>query len=55
MTINKLIKEILRTKPSKNNNIMKSLKEFKHILEKPCRIVLLRQPKKLKGYRDLIT
>ena len=31
---NKTIKVIPRTKPSQDNNIIKSLKEFKHILEK---------------------
>ena len=53
--IDKTIKVILRTKPT-NTNIVKSLKEFKHILEKQQhRIPRLRQPKKSKGYRDLIT
>ena len=54
--IDKTIKVILRTKPS-NANIINLLKEFEHILEKqPHRSVPgLKQPKKSKGYRDLIT
>ena len=49
------IKVIPRTKPS-NTNIVNSLKEFEHISEKqPCRSMPgLKQPKKSKGYRDLI-
>jgi hypothetical protein len=34
MTIDKTIKEIPRTKPSQNANIVKSLEEFDHISEK---------------------
>ena len=54
--IDKTIKVILRTKPS-NTNIINLLKEFKHILEKQLSRSMssLKQPKKLKGYRDLIT
>ena len=53
--IDKTIKVILRTKPS-NTNIINLLKEFEHILEKqPHKSTpSLKQPKKSKGYRDLI-
>jgi len=53
--MDKTIKVILRTKPS-SANIIELLKEFKHILEKPQHRSMpsLKQPKKSKGYRDLI-
>jgi hypothetical protein len=62
MTIDEIIEEVPRAEPSQDANIVKSLEEFDRILpdtvvrEKPQRRIGLttRQPKKSKGYRDLI-
>ena len=50
------IEEIPRTEPSQDNNIVKSLEEFDRIPAKPRSKIDPgpKQPKKSKGYRDLI-